>query len=158
MVLVSLCELAQIAELNAEEMYTRKPESLQQLHAAAERTHVQLLRLSKQIGIGSSDMNSSSNLNNEIAALHLHNRKVHCPPSAEERCANASPVYYHTVLLTFRPFLILEASATSVGQTVAMWLRQACRHATDAAQDSLVFVSMLYAKSEVCRVYHPSRP
>lgn len=33
-----------------------------------------------------------------------------------------------------------------------MWLREACRHAVNAAQDSLVFMSSKYASSDTCKV------
>jgi hypothetical protein len=33
-----------------------------------------------------------------------------------------------------------------------MWLREACRHATDAAQDSLVFIDSELATTASCKV------
>lgn len=33
-----------------------------------------------------------------------------------------------------------------------MWLREACRHAVDAAQDSLVYISNQYTAAEACKV------
>jgi hypothetical protein len=66
--------------------------------------------------------------------------------------ANLPPVYYHSILLTFRPFLVTEALAGNQQKQGAMWLREACRHATDAAQDSLVFIDSERATTGSCKV------
>ena len=66
--------------------------------------------------------------------------------------ANPSPVYYHSILLTFRPFLVTGALAGSQQKQGAMWLREACRHATDAAQDTLVFIDNDLATTGSCKV------
>ncbi|KAK4545938.1 hypothetical protein LTR36_002502 [Oleoguttula mirabilis] len=64
-------------------------------------------------------------------------------------------VYYHAVILTFRPFLIARSALRSSGrhQEEEMWLRQACRLATDAAHDSLVFFRGKYRSSEECKSF-----
>lgn len=64
-------------------------------------------------------------------------------------------VYYHTILITFRPFLVADAVRCGRvqrenGQQISalhtalegeeMWLRQACRYAVDAAQDQILFL------------------
>jgi hypothetical protein len=67
--------------------------------------------------------------------------------------ANCFLVYYHAVLLTFRPFLVAMASTHQ--KPGLMWLRAACRKATDAAQDSLVFISNQQNASTACRVRSP---
>lgn len=72
-VLTSLCEIARIAEVNAEEMYLHKSESLQLLYVAAERTHEQLRRFAEKTGIGSSDVGSRGGQYSGSPALHLHN-------------------------------------------------------------------------------------
>jgi len=69
-VLTNLCEMARIAEVNAEEMYLRKSESLQLLYVAAERTHGQLRRFAEKAGIGSSDVGRRYD---GSEALHLNN-------------------------------------------------------------------------------------
>lgn len=64
-------------------------------------------------------------------------------------------VYFHTVLLAFRPFLIAESALSFQGiqhLSGQLWLRQACRRATDTAQDALCFLDNLFQKSEECRV------
>jgi hypothetical protein len=84
-VLTNLCELARIAEVNAEEMYLHKSESLQLLYVAAERTHAQLRRFAEEAGIGSSDVGRRSGQYGGSPALHLHNgngcsshKPLHC--------------------------------------------------------------------------------
>jgi hypothetical protein len=76
-VLMNLCELVRISEVNAEEMYSHKSESLQLLYVAAQRTHSQLRRFAEQAGIGSSDVGSRSGQYGGSPALHLHNGNVH---------------------------------------------------------------------------------
>jgi len=78
-VLTNLCELARIAEVNAEEMYLHKSESLQLLYVAAERTHAQLRRFAEQAGIGSSDMGNRGGQYSGSSALHLHNGIAQSP-------------------------------------------------------------------------------
>jgi hypothetical protein len=76
-VLTNLCELARIAEINAEEMYLHKSESLQLLYVAAERTHGQLRRFAEKAGIGSSDVGTQGGQYGGSPALHLHNGNAH---------------------------------------------------------------------------------
>jgi hypothetical protein len=84
-VLINLCKLARIAEINAEEMYLHKSESLQLLYAAAQRTHTQLRRFAEQAGIGCSDVDGRSRQYGELPALHLHNGNPDFPqPSFRE--------------------------------------------------------------------------
>ena len=66
--------------------------------------------------------------------------------------ANPSPVYYHSILLTFRPFLVTGDLAGSQQKQGAMWLREACRQAKDAAQDTLVFIDNDLATTGSCKV------
>jgi hypothetical protein len=150
-VLTNLCELARIAEVNAEEMYLHKSESLQLLYVAAERTHGQLRRFAEKAGIGSSDVGSQGGQYGGSPALHLHNGNAYF---SHTRASTANPptVYYHSILLTFRPFLVTEALAGNRQKQGAMWLREACRHATDAAQDSLVFINNELDTTASCKV------
>lgn len=63
-------------------------------------------------------------------------------------------MYYHTILLTFRPFLVADYALASSKETQSadtMWLRQACRHAIDAAQDSIVFTTSMFRRVEACK-------
>lgn len=76
-VLTNLCELARIAEINAEEMYLHKSESLQLLYVAAERTHGQLRRFAEEAGIGSSDVGTRGGQYGGSPALHLNNGNAH---------------------------------------------------------------------------------
>ena len=78
-VLMNLCELVRISEVNAEGMYSHKSDSLQLLYVAAERTHSQLRQFAEQAGIGSSDVGSRGGQYNGSPALHLHNGTTHSP-------------------------------------------------------------------------------
>lgn len=59
-------------------------------------------------------------------------------------------------MLTYRPFLIAESAlkptAGDKKEPDVMWLRQACRYAIDAAQDSIVYAESLYRKDNLCKV------
>lgn len=59
------------------------------------------------------------------------------------------------MILIFRPFLVANQAMRLSGRTSEvkdMWLRQACRHAVDAAQDLIEFsVNM----SQICTVCKP---
>jgi hypothetical protein len=78
-VLTGLCEIAHIAELNAEEMYLRKSESLQLLYVAAERTYSQLRQFAERAGIAAMDVDERVKQYGEVQALHLHNGKSRNP-------------------------------------------------------------------------------
>lgn len=56
--------------------------------------------------------------------------------------------FYHAILLTFRPFLVANAVMTAQArQKEGMWLRQACRCAVGAAQDSITHISDVFHSS-----------
>lgn len=55
----------------------------------------------------------------------------------------------------FRPFLVAESAlqrAESTQQLGEIWLRRACRNATDAAVDSIAFVGAIYRTIDVSKV------
>lgn len=72
-VLIHLCEMARIAEVNCEEMYQRKSESLQLLYVSAERTYAQLRQCAERTGIGAMDMGERAKQYGDTPWLHLHN-------------------------------------------------------------------------------------
>ncbi|KAF4450063.1 hypothetical protein F53441_6768 [Fusarium austroafricanum] len=55
-------------------------------------------------------------------------------------------VYYHFIHTIYRPFLIAESAlrAARPESADALWLRQACRYATDAAEDSLILTRDIF--------------
>lgn len=71
--LTSLCEIARIAEANAEGMYLRKSESFQSLYSSANRTYAQLRQIAQKSGIGSSNLGGQGNQLLEVPSLVLHN-------------------------------------------------------------------------------------
>jgi len=78
-VLTGLCEIARIAELNAEEMYLRKSESLQLLYVAAERSYSQLRQFAERAGIAAMDVDERVKQYGDVPALHLHNGEPPIP-------------------------------------------------------------------------------
>ncbi|KAI0167704.1 hypothetical protein BJ166DRAFT_239504 [Pestalotiopsis sp. NC0098] len=136
-VLVGLCKLAQIAEDGARLIYGRRYDSLGQLYITAEKIGSRLREFAEQNGIGSAGMSNKHAKRGTIASLRLHF------------------VYYHVIMLTYRPFLIAESAlkptAGDKKEPDVMWLRQACRYAIDAAQDSIVYAESLYRKDNLCK-------
>ncbi|KAI1501203.1 hypothetical protein F5X99DRAFT_383700 [Biscogniauxia marginata] len=133
--LVGLCKLAEIAEECAHVIYGQQRTSLWQLHITAEKIHRKLKACAEDLSIGPASPGHSQSVSTRFQSLHLHN------------------VYYHIILLTFRPFLIVEYALNSGdihNRPDMMWLRQACRNATDAAQDSIVFMHTSIHVAEIC--------
>ncbi|KAK6837993.1 c6 zinc finger domain containing protein [Apiospora arundinis] len=127
-----------IMEDGAKLIYGRKSESLRQLYVTAEGLYGQLRRFAETCDIASANSNQTQSPAEAIETLTLHN------------------CYYLGVILTFRPFLIANY-AMRFGKyqkdNGEMWLRQACRYATDAAQDSIVFMSSIVPRIAICK-YH----
>ncbi|OTB02667.1 hypothetical protein M426DRAFT_322431 [Hypoxylon sp. CI-4A] len=135
-VLASLCKLAHIAEDGARVIYGLRHASLGKLYVAAEEIHVRIREFAAESGIGSPGFANRHKIPDGIASLIIHN------------------VYYHTILLTFRPFLIAESALPSTQNNVSpqqVWLRQASRYAVNAAQDSIAYASYMFQKDDVCR-------
>lgn len=151
--LVAAAGLAHIAEAMSRTIYTQRYDSLRKLYTAAETIHAQLKAWADQHGIlGSAHEGDSGAQQHRYAlaspenpaSLILHNE------------------YYHTILLTYRPFLVADfalASATQDGHrptgeadaTTAIWLRQACRTAIDSAQDCITYAHAQIRRHEACR-------
>lgn len=151
-ILTSLCEIGRIAEASWEDMYAKKTESLRSLYAAAQRAHTQLRQLAEKAGIGAGDISCGHDGGNGVAALHLHNCRFLLVNVTMWPHADRIAVYYHAVLVIFRPFLIAETLAYTQQKHGVMWLREACRHAVNAAQDSLVYINERYSTLEDCKV------
>lgn len=142
--IVTLSRLAYIGEQCSKTIYnTHRYDSLRKLFVAAEDIHAQLRDFANKHGIGSAglDSNGLPSGGEHPLKLLLHN------------------LYYHTILLTFRPFLVADyalASSPSQDAASAMWLRQACRQATNTAQDCIMYCYSQLQKDEVTRTsrYH----
>ncbi|PSR75493.1 hypothetical protein BD289DRAFT_379262, partial [Coniella lustricola] len=124
-----LSKLAHLAENMEKMIYTQRYDSLRKLYKAAEDVHAQLREFASTNGIGPSSEGHTT-LSQDPASLVLHS------------------LYYHTILLTYRPFLVadhaLRTAPDGIGDAEvngpgAMWLRQACRTAIDAAQDCILY-------------------
>ena len=131
-------------------MYEGQHYSLHQLYLAAEEVYGQLRKFAEEVGIGSASLFPQYGTQvDDVATLQLHNGR--CLLGRHDvAVTEQNTVYYLAVLLAFRPFLVAEAalrSRNSVRSDEEMWLRQACRIATDTAQDLLVFLSKKYRTS-----------
>ncbi|KAI0154519.1 hypothetical protein GGR57DRAFT_104984 [Xylariaceae sp. FL1272] len=123
-VLVGLCKLAQIVEDGVFAIYNFPGSSLWKLYQVASEIYNRLQICADELGIGPAATPNATPLP-PVTTLHLHN------------------IYYHTLLLTFRPFLIAEYALHSNATEPApkhMWLRRACTLATEAARDSIIFM------------------
>ncbi|KAI6828270.1 hypothetical protein KC364_g14718 [Hortaea werneckii] len=131
-----LARMANIVERDVGSMYDGGPHTLQELYHAADKAHHNLRELGETLRIGSRNMFPSlPPASDNIATLQFHN------------------LYYLSILLIFRPFLIAESALRTKSSSAPgeMWLRQACRCAIDAAQDYLVFASGLLKSSDICK-------
>ncbi|GJC97589.1 C6 zinc finger domain-containing protein [Colletotrichum higginsianum] len=134
--LMALCQFASVIEETIESIYDRRTDSLRQLYGKAEKLHGQLRQYGDKWGLGSSASVQRGDAWNAETSLLLHN------------------IYFHVILIIFRPFLIAEAALQSGQGSVGVgdiWLRQACRHATDAAQDALAFTHNMLRGPEECK-------
>lgn len=135
--LVGMSRLAEIAEHTSRIIYSQRYDSLRELYTAAETIHAQLRGFADKHGIGSPlEGGQEVAAGKNPASLMLHN------------------LFYHTILLTYRPFLVADCAlaATTEGQGGgAMWLRQACRKAIDAAQDGILYAHTQMKKYDCCR-------
>ncbi|KAH9204794.1 fungal-specific transcription factor domain-containing protein [Leptodontidium sp. 2 PMI_412] len=142
-VICALADLASLMTQSAQIVYERPLKALPDMYEDAKSSLADLHQFAEQYSIASTRKGESSK--DDIASVVLHN------------------LYYHTILLTFRPFLIAKAarqahieSKQGEGRTFVpgvtddeMWLRQACRHAVDAAQDQISF--LCNSTSEACK-------
>ncbi|WDK18244.1 C6 zinc finger domain-containing protein [Colletotrichum graminicola] len=134
--MIALCQFSSVIEETVESIYNRRTDSLRQLYGKAEILHSQLRQYGDKWGLGSAASFQRKDAWNAETSLLLHN------------------IYFHVVLLIYRPFLIAEAALLSGEGSSGMgdiWLRQACRHATDAAQDALAFTSNMLRGPEECK-------
>ncbi|VTO93812.1 unnamed protein product [Fusarium graminearum] len=121
---VRLCRLATIMEDAAEGVYGRKATSIRQLFAVAEELRGRLHQFAQDWGIGSAQLGTTQDPLDIHESMTLHN------------------LYYHAIILIFRPFLVANQAMRvtgGAGEIKEMWMRQACRYAIDAAQDSIEF-------------------
>ncbi|KAJ4414720.1 hypothetical protein N0V82_007772 [Gnomoniopsis sp. IMI 355080] len=140
--LASISRLAHIIEKMRTTIYTQRYDSLRKLYQAAEGIHAQLREFAAAHGIGSAH-EADNACSEDPTTLMLYN------------------MFYHTLLLVYRPFLVAESALASSpeeqskgaggGGADAMWLRQACRTAIDSAQDQILHAHNQIRKHETCR-------
>jgi hypothetical protein len=159
-VLAALSRIAVISEEAIDLLYTQRADSLHHLHGIAENLYRTLCAWGKDYGISSE---AADNQRNEaltpMAFLLLHSGEYSQLLAADYLITEHFPVYFHTILLVFRPFMVAE-SAIDVDSrshlSSELWPRQACRRATNTAQDAIFFVNNLCEVSIECRVGHIS--
>jgi hypothetical protein len=143
-------------EETAESIYRKKADHIRQLYVNAEGLHTQLRQFAEVHGIASAHTKEARGPSHTIEALTLHNCKHHLYRKIMALCELRSTVsvYYLAVILIFRPFLVASYAMRTSGMRDSreMWLRQACRHAVDAAQDSIVFTNNMISNNSTCRV------
>ncbi len=152
--LVGLCKLAQIAEESAATIYSLTCVSLYQLYQAAEKIHSRLQACAEELGIASA-AGASSSLFTQTSILLLNNGVCYEATLNSPHNRLTIQVYYHILLLTFRPFLIAEFALhlkNSSESKNPMWLRQARRRALEAAEDCIVYMNEAYKDHNLCRV------
>ncbi|RDW56737.1 hypothetical protein BP6252_13992 [Coleophoma cylindrospora] len=130
-----ICSLARLADIMAscvKSIYGHRTQSLWELYRTAEGIHNELRQFAETYSIAAASKDTEES-RKSVELLILTN------------------IYFHSVLLTFRPFLVARASCKRRYQTQMplrvdgvegdeMWLRQACRYAMDAAQDQISFI------------------
>lgn len=140
---VSMSRLAHITEKMMTIIYTQRYDSLRKLYQAAEGIHAQLREFAAAHGIGSAH-EADNACSEDPTTLMLYN------------------MFYHTLLLVYRPFLVADSALASSpegqskggpgnGGADAMWLRQACRTAIDSAQDQILHAHNQIRKHDTCR-------
>jgi hypothetical protein len=154
--LTALSKLAVIIEEAIDLLYTQRADSLHHLHATAEKLYATLFAWGKEYSISSEAAKHHQTMSlAPVPSLFLHSGEKSSLLSLDGLITKYLTVYFHTVLLVFRPFMI-AAPAIGVDSTLhlssELWLRQACRRATDTAQDAIFFVNNMYEQFVECRV------
>ncbi|KAF5653865.1 C6 zinc finger domain protein [Fusarium sp. NRRL 25303] len=129
--LVDLCNLAAIQEQITSCPKGQKYCTLSQMYDNTRKLHLQAWGVSEDPWFGPSPLRCQGSGADEMARLLL--------------------VYCHFIHTIYRPFLIAEPALRASGQMEranAIWLRQACRYATDAAEDSIVITHQIFKASD----------
>ncbi|KAI4599596.1 hypothetical protein KJ359_001693 [Pestalotiopsis sp. 9143b] len=132
--IVNLCRLMTVLEEGTGSIYGQGSDSFRKLHVVAEKTYDELHRIAQQCGIHSPTLTSNSA--NPVGSMQLQ------------------MAYYYSIMLTFRPFLVIESASQPTGasyQTGEIWLQQACRRAINAAQDCIQIASDMFRMYDVCK-------
>ncbi|VUC26539.1 unnamed protein product [Clonostachys rosea] len=135
--LANLCRAGAIMEDVAASLYNCRTDTLGNLYYKAQALHDRLKQWGGSMGIGSLSPSRSHVPNDPLATLTLHN------------------VYFYITHTIFRPFLITEFALMSERQAKEpgdLWLRQACRHASDAATDSILFMESMLDKVDFSKI------
>lgn len=157
--LQALVQLARIMSKCVNRIYSQRHDSLLPLWNAANEIRQELYGFAEQqmkvmqFGlVGDLSSGERGVYQAMISTSETHPREC-------KAMANLLPVYHHTVLLTFRPFLILRAklrqetaSLSKAPQTPPPWLDAACEQCLEAARNTVDFLLGACQKDTLCRV------
>ncbi|KAG7417750.1 hypothetical protein Forpe1208_v004430 [Fusarium oxysporum f. sp. rapae] len=127
--LVDLCNLAAIQEEATSCPNGQKYCSLSQMYENTRKLHLRSWDVCGDLWFGPSPLRCQGSGADKMAQLLVCN------------------IYYHFIHTVYRPFLIAESALRASGQferANAIWIRQVCRCATDAAEDSIVLTHQIF--------------
>ncbi|RJE21280.1 hypothetical protein PHISCL_06376 [Aspergillus sclerotialis] len=154
--LVSHCGYATILQQACELIYLKNPRPLREVYSTAEGLYVRIRQWAKQSGLLPESNSSNEFFLDDVSKLMLYSGRSLGPDPSIFLFAKNVLGYFYLILLSFRPFLIAYSALKSTSSdrpTEELWIRQACRHATDAAQDYIVVVSNIFRISDACKVW-----
>ncbi|KAJ0157445.1 putative 30S ribosomal protein S17-like protein [Fusarium oxysporum f. sp. albedinis] len=127
--LVDLCNLAAIQEEATSCPNGQRYCSLSQMYGNTRKLHLRSWDVCGDLWFGPSPLRCQGSGADKMAQLLVCN------------------IYYHFIHTVYRPFLIAESALRASGQCEranAIWIRQVCRCATDAAEDSIVLTHQIF--------------
>ncbi|EWZ82495.1 hypothetical protein FOWG_14157 [Fusarium oxysporum f. sp. lycopersici MN25] len=127
--LVDLCNLAAIQEESTSCPNGRRYCLLSQMYGNTRKLHLRSWDVCGDLWFGPSPLRCQGSGADKMAQLLVCN------------------IYYHFIHTVYRPFLIAESALRASGQferANAIWIRQVCRCATDAAEDSIVLTHQIF--------------
>ncbi|QGI63682.1 hypothetical protein CEK26_007633 [Fusarium fujikuroi] len=131
--LIDLCNLTAIQEQATSCPNGQKYCTLSQMYENTRKLHLQVWGVCEDLWFGPSPLRCQGSGADEMARLLVCN------------------VYCHFIHTVYRPFLVAESALRAFGQLEranAIWLRQACRYATDAAEDSIIITHQIFKASD----------
>ncbi len=162
----SLVMLARVMSKCATRIYKQHHESLLPVWNAANEIRRELHRLVEQqrkdLNFGLVGDPSTGELGYARPRYRPVSASSHRILQSTDRLTLAA-VYHHTLLLTFRPFLVLppklQHENASAGEAAAAnlptpppWLDSACEYCLDAARHSIAFLAGASEQNVLCRV------
>ncbi|KAF2493139.1 hypothetical protein BU16DRAFT_489544 [Lophium mytilinum] len=149
--LASICQLSAIMSRCSKNLYSKRQNTLKQMWKAASTINDELRVFATKVGIGTTDQSRTStpSESQSVQRFLLNN------------------LYYQTVILTFRPFLIVWAANQQANMggdsggdypitplsVEQKWLREARRNVVDAAQDLIAHLAHAHTELPVVKKF-----